>query len=83
MPSTDRRVRARFWVQSVFAAAAAVMFVVTLISRAWIEEVFHVDPDGGDGRLEWLVVAGLALVAVVLGLTARREWRRPRPAVAT
>ena len=83
MPNPDRQVRARFWVQAAFATAAAVMFVVTLISREWIEEVVHVDPDGGNGDLEWLIVVVLAMVAVVLALTARREWRRARPAVAT
>lgn len=75
MPET-RRLRARFWVMAVAGTAAAVLLVVTLISREWIEEVFGVDPDGGDGSLEWLVVLGLAAVTVVLGLGATVEWRR-------
>ncbi|WP_426595712.1 hypothetical protein ACPPVS_08890 [Cellulomonas sp. McL0617] len=79
--STSTPVRARFWVFVVVAAAAFILFVVTLISREWIEEVFHVDPDEGSGSLEWLIVAGTALVALVLGILARLEWRRPRAAV--
>jgi len=71
-----RRMRVRFWVMTVAGAAAAVLLVVTLISREWIEEVFGVDPDGGDGSLEWLIVVGLAAVVVVLGVGATLEWRR-------
>lgn len=82
MPSYSLPVRARFWAQAAVSAAAAVLLVVTLISREWIEEIFGVDPDGGSGELEWLIVAGLAAVGFALGLTARREWRRPRPAIA-
>ena len=42
----------------------------------WIEIVFGVDPDGGDGSLEWFIVAALALVAVIFAAMARVEWRR-------
>ena len=56
------------------------MAVVTLVTRDWIEVVFGVDRDYGNGALEWALVVGLALVAVTLGLMARLEWRRPHPA---
>lgn len=74
-------VRARFWVEAVLAGLAAVLFVVTLISREWIEIVFGVDPDGGSGSLEWAIVGVLLVAALVLGALARAEWRR-RPALA-
>jgi uncharacterized membrane protein YhaH (DUF805 family) len=71
-----RRTRARFWIEVGLAALTAILFVVTLISSEWIEEVFKVDPDGGDGSLEWAIVVGLFVVSLTLSLLARAEWRR-------
>lgn len=68
--------RTRFWVEAGLAAAGAILLVVTLISREWIEEVFKVDPDNGSGTAEWLAVAVLLVVALVFGALARMEWRR-------
>lgn len=74
MPS--RTLRTRFWVESVVAALAALLAIVTLAVPTWIEEVFGVEPDGGSGELEWLVVGALALVAVGSAALAGRTWRR-------
>lgn len=41
----------------------------------WIEAVFGVEPDGGDGSLEWLLVLGFGLLAVVSGALPRRDQR--------
>lgn len=68
----------RFWVESSLAAATGTMFVVTLFWRDWIEAVFRVDPDHGNGSLEWVIVAVLAVVSAGLALDARLEWRRGR-----
>jgi hypothetical protein len=70
------KTRARFWIEAGLAALTAILFVVTLISREWIEEIFKVDPDGGDGSLEWAIVAALAATSLTLSLLARAEWRR-------
>ena len=70
------QVRVRFWIEAVLAALAIVLFVLTLISRNWIELVFGVDPDGGSGALEWLIVGGLFVLAVAFSALARAEWRR-------
>lgn len=71
-----RKPRARFWIEAGLAALTAILFVVTLISREWIEEIFKVDPDGGDGSLEWIIVAALSATSLSLSLLARGEWRR-------
>jgi Tfp pilus assembly protein PilE len=38
----------------------------------WIEQVFHVDPDGGSGMLELALVV---LVAAVIAIVASGAWR--------
>ncbi|GAA0931257.1 hypothetical protein GCM10009554_15010 [Kribbella koreensis] len=73
-------VRTRFWLQSGFSVAALLLAVVTLISREWIELLIGWDPDGGNGALEWAIVAVLSVAALCFGLAARREWCRPRTA---
>jgi hypothetical protein len=68
--------RARFWIEAVVAALTAILFLVTLVWREWIEAVFRVDPDGGDGSLEWAIVGALFAASVTLSVLARAEWRR-------
>jgi undecaprenyl pyrophosphate phosphatase UppP len=70
--------RVRFWVESVFASVTGVLAVVTIFWHDWIEAVFGVDPDHGNGSAEWLVVLTLAVVTVALAVVARHEWRRAR-----
>ncbi len=78
-----RDVRRRFWVEAGAAVVTGVMSVVTVLWPTWIEGLFGVEPDGGDGSLEWMLVATLAVVTATLGLIARSEWRRARrPATA-
>lgn len=66
--------RRRFWVEAALATATAILTVVTLISREWIEIVFGVEPDGGSGLVEWAIVVGLAAATLLFSLAARAEW---------
>jgi hypothetical protein len=72
----SRALRNRFWVEVALGSATAILTAVTLISREWIEFLFGVDPDGGSGALEWLIVVVLGLATVVFAVLARMEWRR-------
>ncbi|MFJ9824012.1 ABC transporter permease [Streptomyces sp. NPDC101160] len=74
--------RPRFWAEVVLGSISALLFLVTLVWRDWIEVLFGVEPDAGSGALEWLIVAVTALVAVLCALGARMEWRRTRSAGA-
>jgi hypothetical protein len=67
----------RFWLEAGSAGLAGVLTVVTLLWRDWIELVFGVDPDGGDGSVEWLVVAVLLGAALAFGRLAAIDFRRP------
>jgi hypothetical protein len=70
------QVRKRLWGEVVLGVASAVMLLATLVWPEWIEAVFGVDPDGGNGELEWGIVALLALSTVVFSFMVRVEWRR-------
>ena len=67
--------RGWFWVESVTAVLTGTLGLLTLLWHDWIELVFGVDPDHGNGSTEWWVVAVLLLLAVVSGLAARRTGR--------
>jgi uncharacterized membrane protein HdeD (DUF308 family) len=75
----DRSLRVRFWLELVCGALGAILFVVTLITREWIELIFGVDPDNGSGTLEFAIAFGLLAVSIVSGLLAVRELRRTQP----
>jgi hypothetical protein len=66
-------------VQTLWAAAFAVSFVVTVIDPEWVETVFGVDPDRGNGALEWLFSAALFMAFLASAGLVRRTWRRIKP----
>ncbi len=81
--------RFRFWLEIGMATITGFLFVITLIWRDWIEMVFNVSLDNGNGSLEWLTVGVLFVVTIALFVLARYEWRRaqtttfpPRPVKA-
>jgi hypothetical protein len=77
--SRPRTTRPRLWIEVAAASLAGPLAVLTLFWPDWIETVFRVDPDHGSGALEWAIVVALALVAVIAGFMARREWVRGLP----
>jgi hypothetical protein len=75
-------VRGRFYAETILTVITGIMFLVTLINRAWIETVFHLDPDQGQGWVEWTIVAVLLVAAITCAVLARSEWRRVSIAAA-
>jgi hypothetical protein len=63
------------WVETALATLSATLFLLTLFWRDWIEAIFGVDPDRGDGSLELAIPVILVGCIVTFGLCARREWR--------
>ena len=74
--------RRRFWLEMTMAIVTSILFVITLVWNHWIEVVFNVDPDQGNGTLEWLIVVTLLVVTIVLFTLASYEWRRARAATS-
>jgi hypothetical protein len=70
------RVRVRFALEVVVAVIALALAVVTVVWRGWIEDVFRVNPDQGDGAVEWAFVFSLTAISVSLMFAAKRECRR-------
>jgi len=71
-----RRLTPPFWIELGLAGISAFLAIITLLWPDWIEIVFNIDPDMGNGSLE-LAIVGLAFVlAVAFSALARREWRR-------
>jgi hypothetical protein len=73
--------RRRFWLETGLAMLTGILFFVTLVQRNWIEVAFGVDPDNGNGTLEWLIVGALLVVTIALFTMASFEWRRARIAL--
>jgi hypothetical protein len=70
------KLRTRFWLETVLAAATALLAVLTALWQDWIEIVFGVDPDRHSGSVEVLIVCALAAATAVLAIAARYEWKR-------
>jgi hypothetical protein len=65
----------RFWVEGGAAGAASLLLVVTLVWPSWLELVFGMDPDSGNGVVEWLIVLAAAIGSLASSALALREWR--------
>ncbi len=65
-----------FYAETILGVLATALFAYTLFTRDWIETILSVDPDRGQGWVEWMIVGALLAVAVLSGYLARREWRR-------
>ncbi len=74
--------RLRFWLEAGAATVTGLLFVITLFWHDWVEIIFDVDPDHGNGLLEWSIVGALLVATIILFVFARYEWRRAQAALA-
>jgi hypothetical protein len=66
--------RRRFWIELGLAVVSGVLFVLTFVRPDWIEVAFGIDPDQGDGSLEWGLDVVLLIATVAWSVVARLEW---------
>ncbi len=71
-----RNLRNRFWIECTLAFVSGILLVLTLFWHNWIEVLFGVEPDGGDGSFERALVVALIGVMVTFSVLARTEWQR-------
>ena len=57
--------RKRLQLEVGLAILSVLLFVATPLWPEWIEIVFGVDPDYGNGSIEWLIMELTAISAVV------------------
>jgi hypothetical protein len=67
--------RSVMWI-GAFSSVVAVLAIVTLLWRDWIEQAFGIDPDRHTGSIEGQLVVALLLVAMLFAALARRDWHR-------
>jgi hypothetical protein len=70
--------RMLFWIETALTTLCGFLAVLTVFSRDWIEVLTGYDPDQRDGSVEWMIMAALALVCVLLSLAAFRSAQRLR-----
>ena len=69
------RLKIRVRLEMAVALATGMLGLLTVFWPDWIEMLTGRDPDQHNGSVEWLLVAGLLVVAVATSLLARRDWR--------
>jgi len=79
----ERSLRIRVRIETILAIVGAALALLTLVWPEWIEAIFGVEPDGGNGSLEWIIAVGFLVVGLGMGLLARHDQRRLRSLSAT
>jgi hypothetical protein len=74
--SCQNHVRSIVWIETVLAAVAASLAVVTGFYPNWIERVLRIDPDLHSGSTEWNMVIVCAVGAALFAALARYNWRK-------
>ena len=70
------RLRRRYWIEMGLALVSGAVLLLTVLWNNWIEIVFRVDPDQGNGSLERLIVLACLAITLATVALARLEWRR-------
>jgi hypothetical protein len=65
----------RVRLEIILSALLGALTILTAIWPDWIESLTGWDPDGGDGKAEWLMVLVFAVITVAAAALARRDLR--------
>jgi hypothetical protein len=64
-----------FWIELGLGTVSAASLMLTLLWPQWIEAIFKVDPDQGEGSTELGITLSLVAATLTMVVLARREWR--------
>jgi hypothetical protein len=67
-----------YWIEMALAVASGAAFAMWVAEPRWIESMFEVAPDGGNGWSEWEIAVALLIAAFASSMLAWGEWRRCR-----
>lgn len=78
MTDADSRARLarRARIQLVLTVVCGLLTILAAITPLWIEEFTSLEPDGGNGVLEWLLPLPFGVAALLLGGLTYRTRRR-------
>ena len=68
--------RTRVRLESAVAILTTMAAILTAAVPSWIEAIFGIDPDAGNGAVEWGVTIAFAAVTLVVVRAARSTSRR-------
>jgi hypothetical protein len=74
------RPKTRLALNTALAAINAAIFVATVFWPDWIELVFGVEYDEGNGQFECTIMVISGLLSLASIILARIQWRRQHPA---
>lgn len=69
------------WIEGALGFLTGALFLLTLVHADWLEAI-GIDPDGGNGSVERMIVAGLAFATIVLISLASYQWGKASAAAA-
>lgn len=69
-------VRRRFWLECGLAGLSCLLAIGTILLPEWIEILFGVDPDHGNGILEVLITVVTVVASLAFVVASRLEWKR-------
>lgn len=74
--STQNRLPTGMWVEVAMGLMSASFLALTILLPDWMEVLFTVAPDAGDGSAEWGLALSWALVSVLMFAIAGRTWKK-------
>jgi hypothetical protein len=75
LPTEDQLAR-RARIQLILTVVCLVLTVLAALVPAWIELTTGLDPDQGNGELEWLLAVAFGVAGIVFGVLTWRTRRR-------
>jgi hypothetical protein len=71
-----RRLPAKLWVEFALGLTSSALLALALLSPHWMELLFGLAPDGGDGSAEYGLALVFAVVSLLMFGLAGHTWKK-------